>query len=88
MTEQRKKIKAVDAKAEKSLSEAIEDVGRTIDKESKGENFPSMERIEELWDRLDAETQTTYIEMFSGMISSLDEKELISSKKENSKGRG
>lgn len=88
MTEQKRNIRAEGAKAGRSIEEAIIKVGDSIDSETKGDSFPTLGDIEKLWDELNAETRKTYMNMFSGMISSIDEKELISSKKANSQKRG
>ncbi len=51
-------------------------------------DFLTMDTLEDLLKELDSETRKTYLNMISDAISSIDEKELIKSKKENSPKRG
>ncbi len=51
-------------------------------------DFLTMDTLEDLLKELDSETRKTYLNMVSDAISSIDEKELIKSKKENSPKRG
>ncbi len=51
-------------------------------------DFLTMDALEDLLKELDSETRKTYLNMVSDAISSIDEKELIKSKKENFPKRG
>ena len=42
-----------------------------------------IDTVEELWDKLDKETRNNYVEAISKAINSINEAELIESKKEN-----
>ena len=54
------------------------------DKTTDKSNFLTMDSLEELFRELDSETRKTYLNMVSNSISSIDEKELIKSKKASS----
>ena len=72
------------ANAEYELIEAIKNYSRTFTQavtESSG--IPTINQIEAMWSKLDTETRNIFVKMVSGSINSLDESELISSKKEN-----
>ena len=43
----------------------------------------TIEQIENMWSKLDVETRNIFVNMISGSISSINESEIISSKKEN-----
>ena len=88
MTEQERSIRAASAKAERDIGEVVTNIGAEINSKAEKGKMLTLDQVDELWDNLNAKTQKSYISMFSDMISSLDEKELISSKKENSQGRG
>lgn len=51
-------------------------------------DFLTMDKLEDLFRELDGETRKIYLNMVSDSISSIDEKELIQLKKENSPKRG
>lgn len=51
-------------------------------------DFLTMDKLEDLFRELDSETRKIYLNMVSDSISSIDEKELIQLKKENSPKRG
>lgn len=66
------------------VKEAIKNYSRTFTQavtESGG--IPTINQIEAMWSKLDTETRNIFVKMVSGSINSLDESELISSKKEN-----
>ena len=70
--------------AEHELIEAIRNYSKAF-VQSSNENggVPTINQIEQMWSRLDMETRNIFVNMISGSISSIDESELISSKKEN-----
>lgn len=51
-------------------------------------DFLTMDKLEDLFRKLDDETRKIYLNMVSDSISSIDEKELIRLKKSNSPKRG
>ena len=72
------------ANAEDELLEAIRNYSKAF-KESAAKNggVPTINQIEDMWSRLDSETKNIFVNMISGSISSVNESELISSKKVN-----
>ena len=72
------------ANAEYELIEAIRNYSRAFT-QSSAENggVPTINQIEMMWSKLDSETRKIFVNMISGSISSINESELISSKKEN-----
>jgi hypothetical protein len=72
------------ANAEYELIEAIRKYSRAFT-QSSDENggVPTINQIEMMWSKLDVETRNIFAKMVSDSISSIDEGELISSKKEN-----
>lgn len=52
---------------------------------SDADNFITITEIERLWAELQSNTNNIYSDMLRDMMSSLDERELIRKKKENSK---
>ena len=72
------------ANAEDELLEAIRHYSNAF-KESATKNggVPTINQIEDMWSKLDSETKNIFVNMISGSISSINEGELISSKKAN-----
>lgn len=72
------------ANAEDELHEAIRNYSKAF-KESATNNggVPTINQIEDMWSKLDSETRNIFVNMISGSISSVNESELISSKKAN-----
>lgn len=72
------------ANAEYELIEAIRNYSQAFT-QSSAENggVPTINQIEMMWSKLDAETRKIFANMISGSISSINESELIASKKEN-----
>ena len=72
------------ANAEYELIEAIRNYSRAFTQTaSENGGIPTINQIETMWSKLDTETRNIFVKMVSGSISSIDESELISSKKEN-----
>ena len=72
------------ANAEYELIEAIRNYSRAFTQSSvENGGIPTINQIETMWSKLDTETRNIFVKMVSGSISSIDESELISSKKEN-----
>ena len=88
MTEQEKKVRGAGAKAARTIEEMIDDSAKQINAGAAKGRLITLDQVDGLWDELNSKTQKTYIDMFSDIISSLDEKELISSKKAKSEERG
>lgn len=53
------------------------------DKTSDADNFITMSEIEKMWGNLKSNTNNIYADMISDAIGSIDEKDLIRKKKEN-----
>ena len=72
------------ANAEYELIEAVRKYSKAFAK-SAGENggVPTINQIETIWSKLDSETRNIFVNMISGSISSIDESEIIASKKAN-----
>jgi hypothetical protein len=72
------------ATAEHELIEAIKNYSKAFAKASCESNgIPTINQIEDMWSQLDSETRNIFVKMISGSISSINESELISSKKAN-----
>lgn len=72
------------ANAEDELLEAIRNYSKAFkDSASKNNGIPTINQIEDMWSKLDSETKNIFVTMISGSISSVNESELISSKKAN-----
>ena len=82
-------VKDLDQIAEdaiQDLREAIQNYIKVFSEKTKdSKKFLTIDQMEEMIGKLDAETRKTYLEMFSDSLNSVDEKELISSKKSSSK---
>lgn len=75
--------------AEDDLIEAVRNYSRAFKSEAaKNDGIPTIDRIEQMWIKLDEETRDIFVNMISGQIQSFDEKELISSKKASTGKRG
>ena len=70
------------ANAEHELIEAIQNYSKAFE-ESSNNGVPTINQIEKMWSKLDSETRNIFAKMISGSISSINESDLISSKKEN-----
>ena len=70
--------------AEYELIQALRNYSKAF-AQSSAENggVPTINQIEAMWSKLDTETRNIFVNMISGSISSINESELISSKKEN-----
>ena len=88
----RNEIKELDQIAEdavQDLREAINNYVRVFSQRtSESKEFLTIDQLENMMLQLDAETRKTYLNMVSDSLNGIDEKEIISSKKENSRGRG
>lgn len=72
------------ANAEYELIEAIRHYSQAFTQAStENGGVPTINQIEMMWSKLDAETRKIFANMISGSISSINESELIASKKEN-----
>ena len=72
------------ANAEYELIEAVRNYSKAFVQSSAENNgVPTINQIEKMWSKLDSETRNIFVNMISGSISSINESELISSKKEN-----
>ena len=72
------------ASAEDELIEAIRRYSQAFIASSENSNgVPTINQIEKIWSKLNDETRNIFVNLISGSISSVDESELISSKKEN-----
>ena len=72
------------ANAEHDLIEAVRNYSKAFT-ESLSENngVPTINQIEKMWSQLDSDTRNIFVNMISGSISSINESDLIASKKEN-----
>ena len=72
------------ANAEHDLIEAVRNYSKAFIASSNENNgVPTINQIEKMWSKLDSETRNIFVNMISGSISSINESELISSKKAN-----
>ena len=72
------------ANAEHELIEAIRKYTKAFAASSTENNgVPTINQIEKMWSELDSETRNIFANMISGSIGSINESELISSKKAN-----
>ena len=70
--------------AEYELIEAVRNYSKAFtESANKNNGVPTINQIENLWSKLDIETRNIFVKMVSGSISSINESELISSKKAN-----
>lgn len=70
--------------AEHELIEAIRNYSKAfIQSANENGGVPTINQIEKIWSKLDTETRNIFVNMISGSISSINESELISSKKAN-----
>lgn len=70
------------ANAEYELIEAIRSYSKAfVQSATENNGVPTINQIENIWSQLDAETRKIFSDMISGSISSIDESDLISSKK-------
>lgn len=72
------------ANAEYELIEAIKNYSKAfVQSSSENGGVPTINQIESMWSKLDSETRNIFVNMISGSINSINESELISSKKAN-----
>ena len=72
------------ANAEYELIEAVKKYSKAFAQSSvQNGGVPTINQIEKMWSKLDTETRNIFVNMTSGSISSINESEIISSKKEN-----
>ncbi|MCR4655750.1 MAG: hypothetical protein K5770_05910 [Lachnospiraceae bacterium] len=72
------------ANAEYELIEAVKKYSKAFAQSSvQNGGVPTINQIEKMWSKLDTETRNIFVNMISGSISSINESEIISSKKEN-----
>lgn len=72
------------ATAEYELIEAVRNYSKAfLQTSSQSGGVPTIDQIEDIWAKLDAEARAIFLKMVSGSINSIEESELISSKKEN-----
>lgn len=72
------------ANAEYELIEAVRKYSKAFAKSSKENGgVPTIDQIESIWSKLDSETRDIFVNLISGSISSVNESEIISSKKAN-----
>lgn len=70
--------------AEYELIEAIRNYSKAfIQSANENGGVPTINQIEKMWSKLDTETRNIFVNMISGSISSINESDLISSKKAN-----
>ena len=81
----KKTIEQIAEETKKEVNDAIDQFFQDYMKKSgASENgVLPIDDIEELWDKLDKETRNNYVEAISKAINSINEAELIESKKEN-----
>ena len=69
---------------EYELIEAIRNYSKAfIQSANENGGVPTINQIEKMWSKLDTETRNIFVNMISGSISSINESDLISSKKAN-----
>ena len=72
------------ANAEHELIEAVKNYSKAfLQSSSQKGGVPTINQIEDIWTKLDAETREIFVRMISGSINSIEESSLISSKIEN-----
>ncbi|MBR1742407.1 MAG: hypothetical protein IJ733_11200 [Lachnospiraceae bacterium] len=70
--------------AEYELVEAIRNYSKAFAQAStENGGVPTINQVETMWSKLDTETRSIFVNMISGSINSVNESELISSKKAN-----
>ena len=70
--------------AEYELVEAIRNYSKAFAQAStENGGVPTINQVETMWSKLDTETRNIFVNMISGSINSVNESELISSKKAN-----
>lgn len=89
MKEEIKELDRIAEDAIQDLKDAINNYVRIFTKRTGcTKNYLTIDQLEDMMLELDGETRKIYLQMISDSLNSIDEKELIVSKKENSKGRG
>lgn len=72
------------ANAEYELVEALKKYSQAfLESSSQNDGVPTINQIESMWSKLNDDTRKIFIDMISGSISSINESNLIASKKEN-----
>lgn len=89
MKDNEKNIDQIVEEAAQDLKEAIKNYAAAFkEKTSNASNFLDISDLENLMQELDGETRRIYLNMLSDSLSNVDEKELISLKKESTGNRG
>lgn len=89
MKEDTKNIDQIAADAVQDLKDAVENYVRVFSDTTKGPaKFLTIDQLEDIVKVLDSETRKIYLNMVSDSLSSIKEKDIISSKKANSRKRG
>lgn len=81
--------------SEEIISEAMEELRGAVDKFAKTlsqqtndvSSFLTIDKLENMMALLDAKTRQIYLDMISSYLSNIDEREVITSKKENTRKR-
>ena len=72
------------ANAEYELVETLKKYSQAfLESSSQNDGVPTINQIESMWSKLNDDTRKIFIDMISGSISSINESNLIASKKEN-----
>ena len=89
MKEEFKTLEEIAAEVKLDLNEKVDHwISSFSDDTKELSSFPSIAQLESSIGELDSETRKIFLNMISDCLSNIDEKELISSKKENSNQRG
>lgn len=77
-------LKDAIALAEDELIEAVHNYSKAfVEASTENSGVPSINRIEDIWCKLDSETRNIFVNLVSKSISASEESSLISSKKAN-----
>lgn len=80
----KKSINQIEQEATDTVSTLIGNFGRQIKEgTSSADTFLTLDSIEQKWSELRRDTDRVYSDMVSELIASIDERELISKKKES-----
>ena len=96
MEKKEKAINSVERHADQIADEVAEEVRQSVlefitslrSGSSSGSGMITIDELERHWDILDAKTKESYVKAVGRELSSINEKDLIESKKENSQKRG
>ena len=85
----KKSVYQIEQEATENVSTLISDFGKGIEEGTgNADRFMTLDDIEERWSQLRRDTERVYTDMVSELIASVDERELISKKKENGGSEG